>query len=148
MTIHHIGSAKELSAVLGDKLSAAPVPKGATGAWTSFGDEENAVFNASKVKDAAFKWVAFLATAENNATWQKASGQISINISNGQTASAQSDRFMKATVDSMPFAGVLPAHPKVAEFVESVWPSMMGEALLGKITSEQMMSSFEKHFAK
>ncbi len=148
MTIHHIGSAKELSAVLGDKLSAAPVPKGATGAWTSFGDEENAVFKASKVKDAAFKWVAFLATAENNATWQKASGQISINISNGQTASAQSDRFMKATVDSMPFAGVLPAHPKVAEFVESVWPSLMGEALLGKITSEQMMSSFEKHFAK
>jgi len=148
MTIHHIGSAKELSGVLGDKLSAAPVPKGTTGAWTSFGDEENAVFKASKVKEAAFKWVAFLATAENNAIWQKASGQVSINISNGQAASAQSDRFMKATVDSMPFAGVLPAHPKVAEFVESVWPSMMGEALLGKITSEQMMGSFEKHFAK
>jgi multiple sugar transport system substrate-binding protein len=148
MTIHHIGSAKDMEAALGDKISAAPVPRGATGAWTSFGDEENAVFKASKVKEAAFKWVAFLATAENNAVWQKASGQVSINISNGQTASAQSDRFMKATVDSMPFAGVLPAHPKVAEFVESVWPSLMGEALLGKITSEQMMSAFEKHFQK
>jgi multiple sugar transport system substrate-binding protein len=148
MTIHHIGSAKDMETALGDKISAAPVPKGTMGAWTSFGDEENGVFKASKVKEAAFKWVAFLATAENNAVWQKASGQVSINVSNGQTASAQSNRFMKATVDSMPFAGVLPAHPKVAEFVESVWPSLMGEALLGKITSEQMMTSFEKHFTK
>lgn len=147
MTIHHIGSAKDMEAALGDKISAAPVPKGTTGAWTSFGDEENAVFKASKVKDAAFKWVAFLATAENNAVWQKASNQVSVNVSNGQTASAQSNRFMKATVESMPFAGVLPAHPKVAEFVESVWPSLMGEALLGKITSQEMMARFEQHFA-
>jgi multiple sugar transport system substrate-binding protein len=146
MTIHHIGSAKELDEALGDKISAAPVPRGTVGSWTSFGDEENAVFKGSKVKEAAFKWAAFLATAENNAIWQKASGQVSINISNGDTAEAKSNRFMQATVASMPFAGVLPAHPKIAEFVESVWPAAMGQALLGQITSEEMMRIFEKHF--
>jgi multiple sugar transport system substrate-binding protein len=148
MTIHHIGSAKEMDEALGDKISAAPVPVGTEGSWTSFGDEENAVFKGSKVKDAAFKWAAFLATAENNAIWQKASGQVSINISNGSKVDPQYARFMKATVDSMPFAGVLPAHPKIAEFVDAVWPTTMGQTLLGQITAEEMMKTFDKHFQK
>lgn len=145
MTIHHLGSAKELEAVLGDKISAAPVPKGAEGYWTSFGDEENAIFAATKVPDAAFKWASFLAEAENNAIWQKSSGQVSVNKSN---ASADANRFLKATTDSAEFAGVLPAHPGVSEFVESLWPALMQQAFAGQITSTQMMQSIENHFAK
>lgn len=145
MTIHHLGSAKELEAVLGDKISAAPVPKGAEGYWTSFGDEENAIFAATKVPDAAFKWASFLAEAENNAIWQKSSGQVSVNKSN---VSADADRFLKATTDSAEFAGVLPAHPGVSEFVESLWPALMQQAFAGQITSTQMMQSIEDHFAK
>ncbi|HCS36588.1 MAG TPA: sugar ABC transporter substrate-binding protein [Sphaerochaeta sp.] len=145
MTIHHLGSAKELEAVLGDKISAAPVPKGAEGYWTSFGDEENAIFAATKVPEAAFKWASFLAEAENNAIWQKSSGQVSVNKSN---ASADADRFLKATTDSAEFAGVLPAHPGVSEFVESLWPALMQQAFAGQITSTQMMQSIEDHFAK
>ncbi len=148
MTIHHLGSSKELEAALGDKISAAPVPRGLTGSWTSFGDEENAIFKASKVKPEAFKWISFLASAENNAIWQKASGQVSVNISNGMTSSAQSNRFMKATIDSMPFAGVLPAHPAIAEFVDSVWPTTMARAFNGQISSAEMMKIFEEHFKK
>jgi multiple sugar transport system substrate-binding protein len=121
-TIHHIGSAVELEGVLGDKLSAFTVPRGTRGAWTSFGDEENGMLAASRSKNGAFKWMAFVATAENNAIWQKSSGQVSINISNGQTTAALANRFMKATTDSAPFAGVLPGHPKVAEFVEACGP--------------------------
>ncbi len=145
MTIHHRGSAKDLDAVLGDKLSAAPVPMGTMGSWTSFGDEENAVFAATDVPDAAFKWASFLAEAENNALWQKSSGQVSINKSN---ASADADRFLKATTDSADFAGVLPAHPGVSEFVESLWPALMQQAFEGKITSAEMMQAIEDHFAK
>jgi multiple sugar transport system substrate-binding protein len=148
MTIHHIGSAKEMAEALGDKIAAAPVPKGSKGAWTSFGDGQTGMFQASKAKDEAFKLISFLSTAENNALWQIASGQVSINIVNGQTKEALADRFMKATIDSAPFAGVLPAHPRVAEFVEAVWPTAMQRAFNGEITSEQMMKSFEDHFAK
>lgn len=145
MTIHHRGSAADIEAVLGDKLSAAPVPMGTMGSWTSFGDEENAVFAATKVPDAAFKWAAFLAEAENNALWQKSSGQVSINKSN---ASEDADRFLKATTDSAPFAGVLPAHPGVSEFVESLWPALMQQAFEGQITSREMMQAIEDHFTE
>jgi hypothetical protein len=48
----------------------------------------------------------------------------------------------------MPFAGVLPAHPKIAEFVDAVWPTTMGQTLLGQITAEEMMKTFDKHFQK
>lgn len=145
MTIHHRGSAADLEAALGDKISATPVPRGTERYWTSFGDEENAIFAATEVPDAAFKWVSFLAEAENNAIWQKSSGQVSINKSN---ASADADRFLKATTDSAEFAGVLPAHAGTAEFVEALWPALMQQAFAGQITSEEMMKAIEEHFSK
>jgi multiple sugar transport system substrate-binding protein len=145
MTIHHIGSSKGLAEALGDKLSAAPVPKGTKKYWTSFGDEENGVLAATEHPDAAFEWASFLATAENNAIWQKSSGQVSINKSNATTGG---DRFLKATTDSADFAGVMPAHPGTAEFVESVWPTQMQRAFLGEISSREMMQIFADHFSK
>jgi multiple sugar transport system substrate-binding protein len=145
MTIHHRGSAATMVEALGDKISATTVPMGTMGSWTSFGDEENAIFAATKVPDAAFKWASFLAEAENNAMWQKSSGQVSINKSN---ASADADRFLKATTDSAAYAGVLPAHAGTAEFVESLWPALMQQAFLGQITSAEMMATIEAHFAK
>ena len=148
MTIHHIGSSKGMVAALGDKISAAPVPKGTERYWTSFGDEENGVFAASKYKDAAFKWVSFLATAENNAIWQKASGQVSINKSNAMTPEAKTNRFLKATTDSADFAAVLPALPATSEFVESLWPTLMQRAFNGEITSKEMMEKIEELFTK
>jgi multiple sugar transport system substrate-binding protein len=148
MTIHHFGSSAEMEAALGDKISAVPVPRGLMGSWTSFGDGELGIGSASKVKDAAWKWLAFVGTAENNALWQKASGQVSINVSNGQTRAAASNRFMKATVDSASFASILPAVPAVNDFVGTVWPATMQRAFMGEITSAQMMKTFEDLFAK
>ncbi|PIE33952.1 sugar ABC transporter substrate-binding protein [candidate division KSB3 bacterium] len=145
MTIHHLGSAAQMEEALGDNISAVPVPMGSKGYWTSFGDEENAVFAATKVPDAAFKWAAFLAEAENNAIWQKSSGQVSINKSN---ASSDAGRFLKATTDSSDFAGVLPAHVKTAEFVESLWPALMQQAFSGEISSKEMMQKIAEHFTE
>ena len=147
MTIHHIGSAQGMHDALGDRISAFPVPEGTAGRWTSFGDEENAVFAETEVPDAAFRWAAFLAEAENNEVWQRSSGQVSINISNADNDHGELERFYAATSASTPFAGVLPAHPAVAEFVESVWPATMQRAFLGEISSEDMMQTFEDHFA-
>jgi multiple sugar transport system substrate-binding protein len=148
MTIHHFGSSAEMEAALGDKISAVPVPRGLMGSWTSFGDGEVGIWSGSQNKDEAWKWLAFIGTAENNAMWQKASGQVSINVSNGQTKAAASNRFMKATVDSASFAQILPAVPAVNDFVGTVWPATMQRAFMGEITSAQMMKTFEDLFFK
>ena len=147
MIVHHVGSSNEMVAAHGDKVSAVPVPMtpGQKG-WTQFGDESNAVFAASKNKEAAFKWIAFLSTGENNAALAKLSGQLPIAGSAAASWSGHQKRFVDASVASLPIAGVLPDSPKTADFATTVWPQNMQRALLGQITPDDMMKTIETHF--
>jgi multiple sugar transport system substrate-binding protein len=147
MIIHHVGSSSDMVAALGDKVSAVPVPvlPGSKG-WTQFGDESNAVFNASRNKEAAFKWISFLSSGENNAAHAKLSGQLPIVTSAGQSWAGHQKRFVEASMASLPIAGVLPDSPKTADFATTVWPQNMQRALLGQIKPEDMMRAFEAHF--
>jgi multiple sugar transport system substrate-binding protein len=147
MIIHHVGSSNEMVGALGDKVSAAPVPTtpGNKG-WTQFGDESNAIFAASKNKEAAFRWISFLSTGENNAALARLSGQLPIAGSAAANWSGHQKRFVDASVASLPIAGVLPDSPKTADFVTTVWPQNMQRALLGQIAPDQMMKTIEAHF--
>lgn len=146
MIFHHIGSSKTMVAALGDKVSAVPAPSCNGGRWTSFGDESTALFKASKNKDAAWKWMSFLSEGDNNVKFNQATGQMTVTRSGAEKAAFE-PRFIKATVDSLPFAKTLPAVPQTADFVNTVWPVNMQRALTGEITPEQMMTTIEKHFA-
>ena len=147
MTIHHIGSANEMVQALGDKVSAVPVPVGSDGkGWTSFGDESNAVFVASKAKEAAFKWVAFLSTGENNVAFNAFTGQLTVTDSGASKWNLHPKRFVDATAASTGLMGTLPNSTKTADFTRTVWPQQMQRALLGQTTPDAMMQAFEKHF--
>lgn len=147
MTIHHIGSANEMAEALGDKVSAVPVPRAPDGkGWTSFGDESNAVFASSRNKDAAFKWISFLSTGANNVDFNKFTGQLTVTKSGAAGWSLHPKRFVDATSESLPIAGVLPDSPKTADFTRTVWPQNMQRALLGQIQPDEMMQAIEKHF--
>jgi multiple sugar transport system substrate-binding protein len=147
MTIHHIGSANELNAALGDAITAVPVPHGPQGkGWATFGDGSNAVFAAGKNQEAAWKWISFLSTGANNVAFNKLSGQVTVTISGGKNWSFQPQRFMDATVASLPMAATLPASDATADFTRTVWPQTTQKALLGQITPDDMMRTFEKLF--
>lgn len=145
MIFHHIGSSKTMVEVFGDKVSAVPVPSCNGGRWTSFGDESTAMFKTSKDKDASWKWMSFLSEGENNVKFNQATGQMTVTKSGAEKASFQ-PRFIKATVDSLPFAKTLPAVPQSADFVNTAWPVNMQRALVGEITPAQMMETLDKHF--
>jgi multiple sugar transport system substrate-binding protein len=147
MTIHHIGSANEMVQALGDKVSAAPVPRSpGGGGWTSFGDESNAIFASSRNKEAAFRWISFLATAENNVAFNRLTGQLTITTSGAKTWDLHPKRFVDATFASLPIAAVLPDRPQTPDFTRTVWPTTMQRAMLGQITADEMMQAIEKHF--
>ncbi|MCX2698065.1 MULTISPECIES: ABC transporter substrate-binding protein [Ochrobactrum] len=146
MTIHHIGSSKDLVAALGDKVSAVPVPECGGNRWTSYGDESLAIFSSSEVKDAAWKWISFLAEGENNVSFNSATGQMTVTKSGAKDWKLHERRFVDATVDSLPFAHVLPQNEGTSEFVNTAWQIEMQRALAGQITSEQMMQELEKLF--
>jgi len=146
MIFHHIGSSKTMVEAFGDKVSAVPVPSCNGGRWTSFGDESTAMFKTAKDKDASWKWMSFLSEGENNVKFNQATGQMTVTKSGAEKANFQ-PRFIKATVDSLPFAKTLPAIPQSADFVNTAWPVNMQRALNGEITSAQMMEALDKHFA-
>ena len=147
MCIHHVGSANDIVATLGDNVSAVPVPRGpGGGGWTLFGDESSAVFSASQNPEAAFKWISFLSTSENNAAFVDLTGQLSVTTSGARLDTSHPARFVEASVASLPVAGVLPDSPKTADFTGKVWPANMQEALLGQKSPDDMMRAFETLF--
>jgi multiple sugar transport system substrate-binding protein len=147
MTIHHVGSANEIVGVLGDNVSAVPVPRSSEGkGWTYFGDESNAVFAASKAKEAAFRWCAFLSTAENNIMLTKFTGQLPIATSAAANWTLHPKRFVDASIESLTIAASLPDSPKTPDFIGRIWPTNMQRALLGQIQPDDMMRAIEQHF--
>jgi multiple sugar transport system substrate-binding protein len=147
MMIHHVGSANEIVGALGDKVSAVPVPRGPDGkGWTYFGDESNAVFASSKAKEAAFRWISFLSTGENNVALCKLTGQLPVASSAAANWSAHPKRFVEASTASIPIASSLPDSPKTPDFIARIWPTNMQRALTGEISPDDMMKAIEQHF--
>jgi multiple sugar transport system substrate-binding protein len=148
MTIHHIGSSNDLVAALGDKVSAVPVPKCDGQAWTSYGDESLAIFANSEVKDAAWKWISFLAEADNNVAFTKATNQLTVSKAGSKNWTAHQQRFVDATMQSLPFAAVLPQSSATADFVNTEWQTAFQQALTGQITSKEMMVRLQGLFTE
>lgn len=147
MAIHHIGSSNEMVGALGDKASAVPVPRGpGGGGWTYFGDESNAIFAGSKVKEAAFRWISFLSTAANNAEQAKLSGQLPIVTSAAKDWSVHQKRFVDASTASLPIARTLPDHTKTPDFTARVLPTNLQRALTGEINPDEVMKAIEANF--
>jgi multiple sugar transport system substrate-binding protein len=147
MIIHHIGSAAEIVAAQGDKASAVPVPRAPSGGgWTYYGDESNAVFSASKVKEAAFRWISFLSTGEHNAAQARLSGQLPVSISAGRTFDAHPKRFVDASMASMPIARPLPDHVKTPDLVGRVLPTALQRALVGETDPDEVMKAIDQLF--
>lgn len=138
MTIHHIGSSAGMVEALGDKVSAVPVPECGGGHWTAFGDESTAVFSAAQDKEAAWKWASFLSSAGNNAEFNKATGQLPVTKSDSASWDTHEQRFVDATVNSLPFAQLLPNTTETADFTNTVWPIAMQRALIGEISAADM----------
>lgn len=147
MAIHHVGSSNEMVEALGDRVSAVPVPRGPDGnGWTLYGDESNALFSASQNQEAAFRWISFLSTAQNNVEFNTLTGQLPVTTSGASEWTLHEERFVTASSQSLPFAAVPPDSPKTADFVRTVWPTSMQQALLGQISPDDMMRAIETHF--
>jgi multiple sugar transport system substrate-binding protein len=147
MTIHHIGSANDLATALGDAITAVPVPRNPQGGgWATYGDGSSAVFSASKNKEAAWKWISYLSTSAPNVAFNKLSGQVTVTTSGVANWNVQPKRFIDATTQSLPLANVLPILPQTADFTRTVWPQTTQKAMLGQITPDEMMQTFDKLF--
>ncbi len=142
MTIHHIGSSAGMVETFGDDVSAFVFPAG-VGQWTSMGDTENVMFASCANKEAAFQWLAYLATGKGQETWCETTGNVPVAASVKAMDVFQNNPFMKVSIEGAPFAGILPILDTTTEWISDVWPSTVQQALLGEITAQECMDTLQ-----
>ncbi|GIN59405.1 sugar ABC transporter substrate-binding protein [Lederbergia ruris] len=147
MTIHHTGSSAEMVETFGDDVSAFAFPKG-DGQWTSMGDTENVIFESSQNKEAAFEWVAYLATGKGQELWTKATGNVPVSKRVQEMDHFQNDRFMQASIEGMSYAGIIPIRDTTTEWVSTIWPNTVASALLGDKSVEETMKILQEELYK
>ncbi len=147
MTIHHIGSSAGMVETFGDDVAAFVFPAG-VGQWTSMGDTENVMFASCQNKDAAFAWLTYLAAGKGQETWCKVTGNVPVAASVKAMDEFQSNPFMKVSIEGAPYAGILPILDTTTEWISSVWPSTVQQALLGEITAQECMDILQTELYK
>lgn len=142
MTIHHTGSADKMVEVFGDDVSAFPFPAG-KGQWTSMGDTENVIFESCENKEAAFEWVSYLAAGEGQKMWCEGTGNVPVSKTVQAGDYFQNNRFMKASIDGQGYAGILPIRDTTTEWISTLWPNTVAQALTGSISAEDCMKTLQ-----
>src|SRR5690606_34199964 len=99
-------------------------------------------------KDAAWEWISFLSSAGANAKFNEATGQLPVTRTDSEAWTLHEQRFVKATMDSLPYAALLPNVPETSDFVNTVWPVAMQRALTGEITAEDMNAEIAALYGK
>ena len=143
MTVHHIGSSKGMIDTFGDDVDAFVFPAG-EGQWTSMGDTENVMFEKCKSKDAAFDWLAYLATGKGQETWCVATGNVPVSKKVQALSTFQNNRFMKVSIAGAPYAGIFPILDTTTEWISTIWPNTIANALAGKATATETMAILQK----
>lgn len=143
MTVHHIGSSKGMVDTFGDDVDAFPFPAGEK-QWTSMGDTENVMFEKTANKDAAFKWLAYLATGKGQETWCTATGNVPVSKKVQALPVFQNNKFMKVSIQGAPFAGIFPILDTTTEWISTIWPNTVANALGGKATATETMAILQK----
>lgn len=147
MFIHHTGSSANMEEVLGDDVAAFSFPAG-EGQWTSMGDTETVIFESCENKAAAFEWVSYLATGEGQKMWCEGTGQVPVSQTVQQGEYFQNNKFMKASIEGMDYAGIIPIKDTTTEWISTVWPSTVGQALTGEISAKECMEILQEELYK
>ena len=147
MFIHHTGSSANMEEVLGDDVAAFPFPAG-EGQWTSMGDTETVIFESCENKAAAFEWVSYLATGEGQKMWCEGTGPVPVSQTVQQGEYFQNNKFMKASIEGMDYAGIIPIKDTTTEWISTVWPSTVGQALTGEISAKECMEILQEELYK
>lgn len=141
MTVHHTGSYAQMVEQFGDDVGAFVFPAG-KGQWTSMGDTETVMFESCQNKEAAFEWMTYLATGKGQETWCTVTGNVPVAARVQALPQFQDNRFMKASIEGSPVAGILPVLDTTTEWISN-WPAVIQQALLGDITAEECMQELQ-----
>jgi len=146
MMAHHVGSSVMMTDVFGDNVGVLPIPVADPENPATMGTMSgNVVFSTSDVKDAAFKFISWLSEREAMDKWSKSrQGQLPVLQSVAEQDYYTQNEFFRVSLEGGNYAIVWPPLPGTGYVASYVWQNTMQRALLGEITSQQMLDEIAK----
>jgi multiple sugar transport system substrate-binding protein len=147
---HNLGSSANNEKALGaDKVAAVPLPVSVTGIRTIVPNPVDGlvVFKASKQKDAAWKFVQFIAQKTQNSTWNKTVGQIPANTDvSGESWLEEKQPVrdaLKAIGDPATVTVQAPYYlPEFSAITKTEMGPLFQKVLLSTLTAQQFADTF------
>lgn len=142
MVCHHVGSSPDLIETVGeDNLVVIPMPTNNGVQYVPM-DPFNIAVNANtKNPEAVMTVLEWICSPEFQSTYCKAVGQVPWLKSVMAEEYFQTNMFQKPSVDSVEAAVAVPVIAPMANFTGQVWPQTFQRALIGEITSEEMIQT-------
>jgi multiple sugar transport system substrate-binding protein len=144
MIINHLGAAKELDAWDSEKTGVALIPSttGDPSKTTYMGTmNANAVLAASEKKDAAFKWISFLAEHDAQlAITKSTNGYLPVVKSVASDPQFKTNKYMQVSLQAAEHAVTAwPAIPGTTVATQKTWQPLFQGALLGQNSADAVV---------
>lgn len=141
MLAHHVGSYENLSEVLGDKLGVIPMPQADPDNPATMGSMTgNIMFETSKSKEATWKFLSWLSSAEaTDVLSQSTNGQLPVLNSLISKPEYQKNEAWKVSLESLPYSHVWPPFEGVGAVAGNVWKDNNDLLLFNKASSQEML---------
>ena len=145
MVIHHIGSHKDMIATFGDDVAAFTLPKSEAGyQWDAMTDTDLIVLSSTKNPDACFDFAKFMSTGKGQEMWFEGTGKSDMNTSITSRDDFKNNPFLQVCLEGMDHAGTFPFTPYASEFISTTWAQTTQQILLGQISVEDGMATYQK----
>ncbi len=141
MMAHHIGSYQILQQKLGSNLGVVPYPPADPSNPATLGSMSgNVIFSQSKVQQAAWTWISWLDSQQAMTELSESpNGQLPVLTSVGKLPFF-SNPFYQVALKEEQYAITYPPLPGVGQYANTTWQKSFQQALLGQISSQQMLT--------
>lgn len=145
MLYHHIASITTIKETFGDDFEVIPVPTGASG--QAFGAQEMtgwAINPASPNFEAAKEFVLWASSPEIHDVRCEKLQQVPFMTSVQEMDKYKNEPAYVVSVENMLSAHTLPVGPEITTFTEEVWAQAFQRALMGEISSMEMLETLDQ----
>lgn len=145
MVIHHVGSHKGMIETFGDDVAAFTLPKSEAGyQWDALTDTDLIVLSSTKNPEACFDFATFMSNGKGQEMWFEGTGKSDMNTTITAREDFQNNPFLQVCLEGMDHAGTFPFTPYASEFISTTWAQTTQQILLGEISVEDGMATYQK----
>jgi multiple sugar transport system substrate-binding protein len=150
MTVAHIKLSSIVYEELGDKMGVMPLPVGKNGKNINIvGDWEVGMNAKSEKKDAAFKFMSWLCSADQIKIWDSTLKSVPVCKSLENDPTFADNPAMVASMKALDNAGIIQPSDSITEWTETTWPEIVQKALTdADYQSEDMMKDLKEALEK